>query len=120
MSPRHGRAAGEGVSGPFTNNWQNPSIALAAIEDTSGTISIFDARSGFDEVWRGEQVDAYYNATGKCSWEWSAASKANCTEGHTHKRHVGGYNLAFVDGHAKAMSVRATKEPVNMWDRKRP
>src|SRR5262245_56821383 len=67
----YGEKGGDEVAGPFTNNWQNPSIALAQIGDTAGTIAIFDARSGLDEVWRGEQVDAYYNATGQCSWEWS-------------------------------------------------
>jgi prepilin-type processing-associated H-X9-DG protein/prepilin-type N-terminal cleavage/methylation domain-containing protein len=97
----YGQKAGIGVAGPFTNNWQNDSIPLAQIEDTAGTIAIFDGRSGFDEVWRGEQVDAYYNATGQCSWEWSAPSKNYCAEGHTHKRHNGGFNVAYCDGHAK-------------------
>jgi prepilin-type N-terminal cleavage/methylation domain-containing protein/prepilin-type processing-associated H-X9-DG protein len=110
----YGRAAGPGVAGPFTNNWQNPSIALAEIEETAGTISIFDGRSGYDEVWRGEQVDAYYNATGKCAWTSNEPSKQFCQEGHTHKRHNGGYTVAFVDGHAKW--VRNTTP--GMWTRR--
>jgi len=110
----YGQKAGSAVSGPFINNWQNDSIALAEIEDTAGTIAIFDAREGFDEVWRGEQVDAYYNATGNCAWEWSAASKNFCQEGHTHKRHNQGYNVAFCDGHAKW--VRNTT--MGMWTRR--
>src|SRR5262249_3091712 len=59
----YGEKGGAQSAGPFINNWQNPSIALAQIPDTSGTIAIFDARYGYDEVWRGEQVDAFYLAT---------------------------------------------------------
>ena len=110
----YGQKGGDVVAGPFTNNWQNPSISLSAIEDTAGTIAIFDARTGFDEVWRGEQVDAYYNATGQCSWEWSAPSKNYCSEGHTQKRHVGGFNLAFCDGHAKWVK----NTTLGMWTRR--
>jgi prepilin-type processing-associated H-X9-DG protein len=101
------------TAGPFTNNWNNPSIALASIEDTSGTIAIFDARSGYDEIWRGEQVDAYYNATGKCSFEGNGPTKIAkwCDQGHTDKRHNQGFNLAFVDGHAKW----ARNTTLGMW-----
>jgi prepilin-type N-terminal cleavage/methylation domain-containing protein/prepilin-type processing-associated H-X9-DG protein len=110
----YGEKAGDEVAGPFTNNWKNPSIALAQIPDTAGTIAIFDARYGYDEVWRGEQVDAYYNATGQCAWEWSSPSKNYCKEGHTHKRHNEGFNVAFVDGHARW--VRNTT--LGMWTRR--
>jgi prepilin-type N-terminal cleavage/methylation domain-containing protein/prepilin-type processing-associated H-X9-DG protein len=110
----YGEKAGDGVAGPFTNNWDNPSVALAQVPDTAGTIAIFDARSGHDEVWRGEQVDAFYNATGKCAWEDSAPSKNYCAEGHTDKRHNQGFNLAFVDGHAKW----ARNTTLGMWTRR--
>jgi prepilin-type N-terminal cleavage/methylation domain-containing protein/prepilin-type processing-associated H-X9-DG protein len=97
----YGRRAGAPVSGPFTNNWCNPSVALAAIEDSAGTIAIFDGRPGVTEIWRGEQADAYFNATGNCSWVWSSPSTQFCREGHVDKRHNGGFAAAFIDGHAK-------------------
>ena len=89
-------------------------IALAQIADTSGTIAIVDARYGFDEIWRGEQVDAYYNATGNCAFESNSPSKLHCPEGHTDKRHNGGFNLAFVDGHAKWVK----NTTLGMWTRR--
>jgi prepilin-type N-terminal cleavage/methylation domain-containing protein/prepilin-type processing-associated H-X9-DG protein len=110
----YGQKAGSEVAGPFINNWQNDSIALAQIDDTAGTIAIFDGRSGFDEVWRGEQVDAFYNATGQCAFEGNSASKRFCEEGHLQKRHNGGFNVAYCDGHAKF--VKNTK--MGEWTRR--
>ena len=110
----YGEKGGDDVAGPFINNWKNPSIALAQIADTSGTIAIVDARYGFDEIWRGEQVDAYYNATGNCAFESNSPSKLHCQEGHTDKRHNGGFNLAFVDGHDKWLK----NTTLGMWTRR--
>src|SRR5438094_2711700 len=95
----YGKKAYPESAGPFVNNYQNPSVALAQIADTSGTIAIFDARYGYDEIWLGEHTDAYYLATGKCAWENDGPSKNHCEEGRTDKRHTSGFNLAFVDGH---------------------
>jgi prepilin-type N-terminal cleavage/methylation domain-containing protein/prepilin-type processing-associated H-X9-DG protein len=110
----YGTKAGSGVAGPFTNNWQNDSIPLAAIEDTAGTIAICDTRPGYAEIWRGEQVDAFYNATGNCAWDANAASKNFCAEGHLQKRHTGGLNVAFCDGHAKWVK----NTTLGMWTRR--
>ncbi len=99
-----GRSAGDVVAGPFTNNWRNDSISLAAIEDAAGTIAVFDGRFGYSEVWRGEQVDAFFTGTGWCAWQWNSPGAANtpaCLEGHLHKRHNGGFVAAYIDGHAK-------------------
>jgi len=93
------------TSGSFTNGWGNASVALASIEDVANTIAIFDARVGYSEIWMHRQTDAFFNATGKCSFEWgSAAATTNtkgCQEGHVDKRHTGGFTAGFADGHAK-------------------
>jgi len=88
-----------GTHGPFNNNWQNPSVPLADIEDTAGTIAIFD---GFrsNEVWALEQTDAWYNAGLGPGYVGDKPDKVIPT-GHVAKRHVGGFNATFCDGHAK-------------------
>jgi len=98
------RSAGRSVGGPFTNNWGNPSKSLAEVEDPSGTIAIFDGRLGYSEIWRHRQTDAYYNATGKCAWDWNDPAPKDpkkCREGHIDKRHNEGFVAGFIDGHAK-------------------
>jgi prepilin-type N-terminal cleavage/methylation domain-containing protein/prepilin-type processing-associated H-X9-DG protein len=90
-------------NGPFTNNWFNDSIGIAAIEEPAGTITIFDGERSF-EVWRGAQTDAWYNAGKGCAWVGGAAvaaTDAACKEGHVRKRHNDGFNASFADGHAK-------------------
>jgi len=88
-----------GTHGPFNNNWQNPSVPLADIEDTAGTIAIFD---GFrsNEVWALEQTDAWYNAGLGPGYVGDKPDKVIPT-GHVAKRHNGGFNATFCDGHAK-------------------
>jgi prepilin-type N-terminal cleavage/methylation domain-containing protein/prepilin-type processing-associated H-X9-DG protein len=101
----YSRSVGASVGGPFTNNWNNPSKSLAAVEDPAGTIAIFDARPGYSEIWMHRQTDAYRNATGKCAHSWSDPAPASnarlCAEGHIDKRHTEGFNAGFIDGHAK-------------------
>jgi prepilin-type N-terminal cleavage/methylation domain-containing protein/prepilin-type processing-associated H-X9-DG protein len=105
---QYGRAGGQGVSGPFTNNWCNPSVSLAAIDDSAGTIMIFDGAYPYSEIWRGTQTDGWYNATGQCSeakdyggWGDGRTEERRCKDGFVSKRHQVGFNAAYVDGHAK-------------------
>ena len=104
----YGRPAGDSVAGPFTNAWCNPSVSLAAIDDTAGTIAIFDAAYPYSEIWRGMQTDAYYNATSICSeakdyggWGDARPDLDRCKDGFVAKRHTSGFNAAYMDGHAK-------------------
>jgi prepilin-type processing-associated H-X9-DG protein len=92
------------TNGPFINNWGNPARSIAEVEDPAGTIALFDARTGYIEVWRHRQTDAYYNATGKCAWSWNDPNPTDpeiCREGHVDKRHTSGFTAGFIDGHAK-------------------
>jgi prepilin-type processing-associated H-X9-DG protein len=104
----YGRPAGGGVAGPFTNNWCNPSHSLASIDDSAGTIMIFDGAYPYTEIWRGMQTDAYFNATRTCSeardygtWGDIRPEDERCRDGFVAKRHTGGFNAAFTDGHVK-------------------
>jgi prepilin-type N-terminal cleavage/methylation domain-containing protein/prepilin-type processing-associated H-X9-DG protein len=107
-----------GTSGPFTNNWQNPSVALAAVEDPAGTIAIFDARPGYSEIWMHRQTDAFKNASGKCAFSWDQPAPATntvlCNNGHVDKRHSDGFNAGFIDGHAKWIKNSEPKQ----WSRR--
>jgi len=60
--PESGKSAWVDANGPFINNWQNPSRTLGEIQDTTGTIAICDGSTNVFEIWRLEQVDAWYNA----------------------------------------------------------
>src|SRR5688572_19944381 len=51
-----------GAHGPFVNNWNNPSRKMSEIQDPSGTIAIADGSTNVFEIWRLEQVDAWFNA----------------------------------------------------------
>jgi prepilin-type N-terminal cleavage/methylation domain-containing protein/prepilin-type processing-associated H-X9-DG protein len=104
----YGRPGGDGVGGPFTNMWCNPSISLASIEDSAGTIAVFDSTYPYNEIWRGMQTDSWYNATGQCSeardygsWGDSRPEQERCKDGFIDKRHNAGFNAAYIDGHAK-------------------
>jgi prepilin-type N-terminal cleavage/methylation domain-containing protein/prepilin-type processing-associated H-X9-DG protein len=80
--------------GPFTNNWNNDSVALAQVEDPAGTIAIFDG-SRYDEIWALNQSDC---------WKPSPlppADKQYRWPGVVAKRHNDGFVAAYVDGHAK-------------------
>jgi prepilin-type N-terminal cleavage/methylation domain-containing protein/prepilin-type processing-associated H-X9-DG protein len=99
----YGGAAGGPARGPFTNNWQNPSVSLAEIDDSAGTIMLFDGAYPYMEVWAGNQVDAWYSATGQCSaaTDSQRPQAVRCADGFVSKRHNGGFVAAYVDGHAK-------------------
>jgi prepilin-type N-terminal cleavage/methylation domain-containing protein/prepilin-type processing-associated H-X9-DG protein len=100
-----------GANGPFINNWDNPSRSLAAIEDTAGTIAICDARNGAFEIWRLEQVDAWYNAGFGPAFWGNDPDKKTPEVGHIAKRHNAGYNATFCDGHAKYVK----NSTLGMW-----
>lgn len=95
----YGRNAGRSVRGPFINNWRNPSVSLAEIDDSAGTIAIFDGFRSF-EMWRLEQSDAWYNAGFGPSYVGNNPNN-NPPTGHVHKRHNEGFNAIYCDGHAK-------------------
>lgn len=99
------------ANGPFINNWQNPSRALAEIEDTAGTIAIFDGRSDAFEIWRLEQVDAWYNAGFGPAFDGNSPDTKLPDQGHVAKRHSGGFNATFCDGHAKFIK----NSTLGMW-----
>ncbi len=108
--PESGKKQWVGANGPFINNWQNPSRRLDEIEDTTGTIAICDAR--YFEIWRLEQVDAWYNAGfGPAFVDNNPADKKNAHQGHIAKRHNGGFNASFCDGHAQYIR----KSTLGMW-----
>jgi prepilin-type N-terminal cleavage/methylation domain-containing protein/prepilin-type processing-associated H-X9-DG protein len=105
------------TAGSFTNGWGGSSISLAQFEDPAGTIAVFDARAGYSEIWRHRQTDAYFNATGRCAWEWNGGAAANsvgCRNGHIDKRHSDGFVAAFCDGHAKWIK----NSTPSMWSRR--
>src|ERR1043166_6251209 len=58
----HGQTNWINTSGPFVNNWNNQSRALSEIQDPAGTIATFDGNTNVVELWRLEQVDAWFNA----------------------------------------------------------
>jgi prepilin-type processing-associated H-X9-DG protein len=79
------------------------SQALAALdlwnEHTGGIIAIFDGFRSF-EIWALEQSDAWYNA-GFGPGYIGGSPEAKIPTGHVSKRHYGGFNPTFCDGHAK-------------------
>jgi prepilin-type N-terminal cleavage/methylation domain-containing protein/prepilin-type processing-associated H-X9-DG protein len=99
-----------GANGPFVNNWQNPSRSLAEIEDTAGTIAIFDGFRSF-EIWRLEQVDAWNNAGFGPAFLADAPDSKNPNAGHVDKRHNSGFNATFCDGHVKFIK----NSTLGMW-----
>jgi prepilin-type N-terminal cleavage/methylation domain-containing protein/prepilin-type processing-associated H-X9-DG protein len=105
-----GKTAWVQANGPFINNWQNPSRRISDVQDTVGTIAICDARQF--EIWRLEQVDAWYNAGFGPAFEGnSRADKKNEHQGHIAKRHNKGFNTTFCDGHAEFVK----KSTLGMW-----
>jgi prepilin-type N-terminal cleavage/methylation domain-containing protein/prepilin-type processing-associated H-X9-DG protein len=97
------------ANGPFINNWGNPSRSLNEIQDTTGTIAICDAR--YFEIWRLEQVDAWFNAGFGPAFTDNSPDKKNATQGHVAKRHNKGFNTTFCDGHAEYIK----KSTLGMW-----
>jgi prepilin-type N-terminal cleavage/methylation domain-containing protein/prepilin-type processing-associated H-X9-DG protein len=104
-----GKTAWIRANGPFVNNWDNPSRRLSAVEDPTGTIAICDARQF--EIWRLEQVDAWYNAGFGPAFTGSNPDKKNEQQGHVAKRHNKGFNSSFCDGHAEFIK----KSTLGMW-----
>jgi prepilin-type processing-associated H-X9-DG protein len=100
-----------GANGPFINNWQNPSRKVAEIQDTVNTIAICDGSTNVFEIWRLEQVDAWYNAGFGPAYLGDAPDKKNPASGHIAKRHHEAYNASFCDGHAQFVK----KSTLGMW-----
>jgi prepilin-type N-terminal cleavage/methylation domain-containing protein/prepilin-type processing-associated H-X9-DG protein len=99
------------ANGPFINDWGNPSRSLAEIQDTTGTIAICDGRTNVFEIWRLEQVEAWYNAGFGPAFLDNSPDKRKPAEGHIAKRHHGGFNATFCDGHAQFIK----KSTLGMW-----
>ncbi len=100
-----------GANGPFINNWGNPSRSLAEVKDVSGTIAVCDGHTNIFEIWRLEQVDAWYNAGFGPAFFGDSPDPKNPTTGHVAKRHGRGFNAAFCDGHAQLVK----KSTLGMW-----
>ncbi len=94
-----GKAQWINANGPFINYYQNPSRKLSEVEDNTGTIAICDAR--YFEIWRLEQVDAWYNAGFGPAYDSDSPSTKYKDTGHIAKRHDRGFNASFCDGHAQ-------------------
>lgn len=109
--PSSGKTQWVGANGPFINNWDNPSRSMAEIQDPSGTIAICDGSTNVFEIWRLEQVDAWYNAGFGSAFVGDTPDKKNPTTGHVSKRHRNGYNATFTDGHAEFVK----KSTLGMW-----
>ena len=89
------------ANGPFINNWQNPSRLISDVQDPVGTIAICDGYTNVFEIWRLEQVDAWFNAGFGPAYVENAPNLARKTEGHLSKRHFGGFTTSYCDGHAQ-------------------
>jgi prepilin-type N-terminal cleavage/methylation domain-containing protein len=99
------------ANGPFINNYQNPSRSMGDIQDPSGTIAIADGDPKAFEIWRLEQVDAWYNAGYGPAYLDNLPSPFNPRGGHIAKRHLDGYSSIFSDGHAQFIK----KSKLGMW-----
>lgn len=109
--PESGKSQWVGANGPFINNWQNPSRKMAEIQDTAGTIAICDGSTNVFEIWRLEQVEAWFNASYGSAYVGNSPDKKYADQGHVAKRHNKGYNASFCDGHAQAIK----KSTLGMW-----
>ncbi|HEY5914076.1 MAG TPA: DUF1559 domain-containing protein [Verrucomicrobiae bacterium] len=99
--PASGQPNWVGANGPFINNWGNPSRSMAEIQDPPGTIAICDGHTNVFEIWRLEQVDAWFNAGFGPAYFGDSPDTKNPTTGHIAKRHGGGFTAAFADSHAE-------------------
>lgn len=109
--PESGKTDWVDANGPFVDNWGNPSRRLAEIEDTTGTIAICDGSTNVFEIWRLEQVDAWYNAGFGPAFRGNSPDTEYVDQGHVAKRHGNGFNASFCDGHARATK----KSTLGMW-----
>jgi prepilin-type N-terminal cleavage/methylation domain-containing protein/prepilin-type processing-associated H-X9-DG protein len=106
-----GKAQWVNANGPFINNWNNPSRSMSEIKEPSGTIAICDGRTNVFEIWRLEQVDAWFNAGFGPAYLGGAPDQKNKEEGHISKRHSRGFMATFCDGHAEYVK----KSTLGMW-----
>jgi prepilin-type N-terminal cleavage/methylation domain-containing protein/prepilin-type processing-associated H-X9-DG protein len=113
--PESGKQRWVGANGPFINNWGNPSRRMSEIQDTPGTIAICDVSTNAFEIWRLEQVDAWYNAGFGPAFLGNSPDTRNPTMGHVAKRHSSGFNASFCDGHAQYIK----KSTLGMWTNRR-
>jgi prepilin-type N-terminal cleavage/methylation domain-containing protein/prepilin-type processing-associated H-X9-DG protein len=109
--PESGKQQWVGANGPFINNWENPSRRMSEIQDTTGTIAICDGSTNVFEIWRLEQVEAWFNAGYGPAYYGNSPDKKYPEEGHIAKRHSKGFNATFCDGHAQAIK----KSTLGMW-----
>ncbi|MSU63832.1 MAG: type II secretion system protein [Pedosphaera sp.] len=109
--PESGKKDWVNANGPFINNWDNPSRKMAEIQDTTGTIAICDGSTNVFEIWRLEQVDAWYNAGFGPAFLDNTPDKKNAHQGHVAKRHNNGFSASFCDGHAQYIK----KSTLGMW-----
>ena len=109
--PASGKKEWVDANGPFRNNWGNPSRSMSEIQDPAGTIAICDGSTNVFEIWRLEQVDAWYNAGFGPAFLNDTPDKGNPTMGHVSKRHNGGFTASFCDGHAQFIK----KSTLGMW-----
>ena len=109
--PESGKKEWVNANGPFINNWENPSRKLAEIQDPTGTIAICDGSTNVFEIWRLEQVDAWYNAGFGPAFTDNSPDKKRADQGHVAKRHSKGFVASFCDGHAQYIK----KSTLGMW-----
>ena len=109
--PESGKTEWVGASGPFINNWNNPSRSMADIQSSATTIAICDGNTNVFEIWRLEQTDAWYNAGFGSAFMGNAKDSKVATMGHVAKRHSGGFSTSFCDGHAEFVK----KSTLGMW-----
>jgi len=84
--------------GVFVNG-DSGTRTLANVEAPADTIAIFDGLNF--ELWRLEQTDAWANSgRGPSTWG-NDPDPVGHPNGHVAKRHTGGFNAAYADGHAK-------------------
>ncbi len=99
------------ATGPFIPNWGNPSRRLSEIADPAGTIGLCDGRTNVFEIWALEQTDAWYNAEFGPAYLIGSPDTVYPAIGHIGKRHTGGFNATFCDGHASYVK----KSTLGMW-----
>ena len=106
-----GKSQWVNANGPFINNWGNPSRSISEIKEPSSTIAICDGRTNVFEIWRLEQVEAWFNAGYGPAYFDNAPDQRYKEEGHVSKRHSGGFMTSFCDGHAEYKK----KTTLGMW-----
>jgi len=105
------KAGWVGAHGPFVNEWGNPSRSLSEVKEPAGTIAICDGNTNVFEIWRLEQVDAWFNAGFGPAYLYNSPDPRNKEEGHVSKRHSRGFMATFCDGHAEFVK----KSTLGMW-----